>query len=63
MENYESLKALVLGAEEDAHKFFVKKNSAAGTRLRKTMQEIKGLSQDIRNQVTNIKNADKGKLN
>lgn len=59
MENYESLKALVLGIEEDAHKFYVKKNSAAGTRLRKQMQEIKGLAQDIRNQVTNIKNNSK----
>lgn len=57
MENYESLKTLILGIEEDAHKFFVKKNSAAGTRLRKQMQEVKGLAQDIRNQVTNIKNA------
>jgi len=42
---------LIASADADADKFYNKGNSAAGTRLRKTMQEIKGAAQDIRNSV------------
>lgn len=59
MENYTKLKDLVASIEADADKFFNNGNSAAGTRVRKGMQEIKVLAQDIRNEVTEIKNSAK----
>ena len=36
---------------EEFEKFFVKGNKTAGTRIRKWMQEIKKLSQEVRNDV------------
>ena len=52
MENYNKLKDLVASIEADADKFFNNGNSAAGTRVRKGLQEIKTLAQDIRNDIT-----------
>ena len=40
----------------DAEKF-VEGNNSAGTRVRKSMQNIKGLAQSIRQEVQAIKNA------
>lgn len=57
MEKLEELKALLIGAEADAEKFYNKGNNAAGTRLRKAMQEAKVIAQDIRVNVTETKNA------
>jgi len=59
MENYTKLKDLVASIEADAEKFFTNGNSAAGTRVRKGLQEIKTLSQEIRNEVTAKKNGAK----
>ncbi|TJZ61220.1 histone H1 [Sphingobacterium olei] len=59
MENYTKLKELVASIEADADKFFNNGNSAAGTRVRKGLQEIKTLAQDIRNEVTEKKNTGK----
>jgi len=42
--------------KDDFEKFFIRSNKTAGTRIRKMMQEIKGLSQDIRNDVQTYKN-------
>ena len=56
MKNYNKLKELVQGAEADFEKFYEKGNAAAGTRVRKAMQEMKGLAQDIRQEVTAKKN-------
>lgn len=56
MENYIKLKELVASIEADADKFFNSGNSAAGTRVRKGLQEIKTLAQDLRNEVTAKKN-------
>ena len=58
MELYEELKKLVENLEEDATKFYVKNNKAAGTRVRKGSQEIKNLCQDIRVDVSNKKNSE-----
>jgi primosomal protein N'' len=55
MEKFQSLKALVATAETEAEKFYNKGNGAAGTRLRKTLQEIKTTAQAIRNEVTEKK--------
>lgn len=41
--------------EEDFEKFFVKGNKAAGTRIRKVMQEIKKIAQEIRTDVQTYK--------
>lgn len=56
MKNYEKLKELVATSEADFEKFYAKGNAAAGTRVRKVMQEMKNLAQDIRKEVTEIKN-------
>jgi hypothetical protein len=56
MEKFNELKELVASIEADAQKFYDKGNSAAGTRLRKGLQDIKNLSQAIRVSVSEIKN-------
>jgi len=61
MENYNQLKSLVLSIEEDADKFFSGNNAAAGTRVRKGLQEVKTLAQNLRNEVTAKKNEGKEK--
>lgn len=47
LETYEQLKAAVAAAEEDVRKA-AGGNKAAGTRVRKHMQEIKNLAQAVR---------------
>lgn len=42
---------------EDAAKFEEKGNGAAGTRVRKAMQTIKTLAQDVRNHISDAKKA------
>ncbi|UOQ70843.1 hypothetical protein MUN79_19450 [Hymenobacter cellulosilyticus] len=60
MSNYSQLKDLVLSLESDFEKFYDKQNSAAGTRVRKGMQELKNLAQTIRTEVQNAKNSAAG---
>ena len=57
MEKLNQVKALVSQIETDAHKFYDKGNSAAGTRLRKSMQALKVLAFEIRKEVTTRKHA------
>ena len=45
---YEELKAKINEIEEDVKKFYEKENKAAGTRIRKAMQEVKALAQKVR---------------
>ena len=42
------LNEVLTGIQEDAEKFDTKGNKAAGTRVRKAMQTVKGLAQDVR---------------
>ena len=56
MQKFEDLKSLIASLENDADKFYVKGNSAAGTRLRKGMQELKNMAQQIRAEVQEVKN-------
>jgi hypothetical protein len=56
MEKFNQLKELIASIEADADKFFNKGSKAAGTRVRGGMQEIKALAQEIRNEVTALKN-------
>ena len=53
MEAYERLKKLVAEVEEDVKKA-AGGNKAAGTRVRKAMQEIKNAAQDIRVKVLEV---------
>jgi hypothetical protein len=57
MNRFDELKNLVMSLEGDFDKFYNKQNQAAGTRVRKGMQDLKVLAQDIRLQVQNVKNA------
>jgi len=52
MDKFNQLKDLVAGLEEDATKFYDKNNKAAGVRLRKGLQDIKTLSQALRQDVS-----------
>jgi tripartite-type tricarboxylate transporter receptor subunit TctC len=56
MEKFTKLKELVAAAEADAGKFYSAGNSAAGTRTRKAMQDLKNLAQEIRTEITEKKN-------
>ena len=58
MNNFPKLKELVMGLEDDFEKFYDKKNAAAGTRVRKGMQDLKNIAQEIRLEVQNMKNTD-----
>jgi hypothetical protein len=59
MQQFNDLKSLLEGLEGDADKFFNKGNSAAGTRVRKGLQDLKNLSQDLRLKIQAKKNAEK----
>lgn len=48
MNKYNQLRELVASLEDDFTKFYDKGNKAAGTRVRKGMQDVKKLAQDIR---------------
>jgi O-glycosyl hydrolase len=54
MEAFEKLKALVVQAEPDVMKVD-EGNRAAGTRVRKFMQEIKGAAQEVRIKILEAK--------
>ena len=57
MEKFEDLKTIIESMSEDVAKFDDKGNKAAGTRVRKAMQEVKNLAQDLRKDVQAKKNA------
>ncbi len=50
LETYEQMKNLVTSIEDDIRKA-AGGNKAAGTRVRKLMQEIKNLAQDLRKSI------------
>lgn len=54
---YSQLVSLVEELEQDFSAFYEKGNKAAGTRIRKGMQELKSMAQDIRVDVQEKKNA------
>ena len=57
IEKYNELKSLIEGLDSDADKFFNKGNNAAGTRVRKGLQDVKNLAQTIRLEIQDAKNA------
>ena len=56
MKKFDELRDLVMSLEADFQKFYDKGNQAAGTRVRKGMQDLKNLAQHIRVEVQDIKN-------
>ncbi|NOT02618.1 MAG: histone H1 [Phycisphaerales bacterium] len=54
MEAYERLKQLVEASQEDVAKA-AGGNKAAGTRVRKAMQDIKSTAQDVRKKVLEVR--------
>ena len=57
MNRYEQLYSVLMSVQDDFRKFYDANNKAAGTRVRKGMLELRKLSQDIRKEVQEIKNA------
>jgi hypothetical protein len=56
---FNQLKDLIHSLEDDFEKSYDKHNAAAGTRVRKGMQELKNHAQAIRLEVQNMKNSSK----
>ena len=56
MKRFEELRDLMNSLEADFEKFYDKSNSAAGTRVRKGMQDLKNKAQEIRLEVQDMKN-------
>jgi hypothetical protein len=56
MGKFNEVQNLVNSLEGDFEKFYDKGNNAAGTRVRKGMQALKTMAQDIRVEVQNKKN-------
>jgi membrane protease subunit (stomatin/prohibitin family) len=56
---FNELKDLIIGLEDDFEKSYDKGNAAAGTRVRKGMQDLKNMAQEIRLEVQNQKNSSK----
>lgn len=57
MEDYETLKRLVKEIEDDVLKA-EGGNKAAGTRVRKAMQEIKNVAQEVRKKVLTLRESE-----
>ena len=55
MAKYDDLRNYVAGLEKDFTAFYDKGNKAAGTRVRKAMQDLKQMAQEIRTEVQNKK--------
>jgi Histone H1-like protein Hc1 len=59
-DKYTQLVEFVKNMEVDVEKFYVKGQAAAGTRVRKALSELKKMSQDMRNEVQELKAERKG---
>jgi len=60
MDKLNQIKQYLNTLDEDFTKFFEKGNNAAGTRVRKAMQELKKMANDVRASVQEKKATDKG---
>lgn len=58
MARFDELKSMVDDMEKDFHAFYDKGNKAAGTRVRKGMQDLKKVAQDIRVEIQDMKKED-----
>lgn len=55
MSKYDDLKNILAGMEADIIKFYEKGNHAAGTRIRKQLQDLKRAANDMRVEIQEIK--------
>jgi hypothetical protein len=55
-DRFNELRDFVNDLERDFNQFYQKSNKAAGTRVRKAMQDLKKMAQDIRVEVQDKKN-------
>lgn len=55
-QSYQDLLNHLKEMETDIQKFYEKGQAAAGTRIRKGLSELKKKSQDMRNEIQNVKN-------
>ena len=51
METFEKIQQLLDQVKPDLQKFLEKENSSAGTRVRKSMQDLKKLAQQLREEI------------
>jgi hypothetical protein len=58
MKRFDQIRDLVMSLEGDFEKFYDKGNQAAGTRVRKGMQDLKNLAQEIRVEIQDKKNTE-----
>ncbi len=56
MNKYQELHDLVTSLQDDFEKFYDKKNKAAGTRVRKGMQDLAVWAKAVRTEVQSMKN-------
>lgn len=56
MEKFNELKTMIEELETDAIKFYEKGNNAAGTRIRKVLQDLKKKAQELRVEIQEQKN-------
>jgi hypothetical protein len=52
MEKFNELKTIITNIEEDMVKFGEKGNKAAGVRVRKALQTVKELAQELRKEIS-----------
>lgn len=57
MNPYKEILALVKSLEDDFDKFYDKANGAAGTRVRKGMQDLKNIAHEVRKEIQDKKNS------
>ncbi|GAB4296922.1 MAG: hypothetical protein Kow0098_20590 [Ignavibacteriaceae bacterium] len=55
MDKYQQLLQAVHDLEADFQKFYLKEQSAAGTRVRKGLSDLRKLCQDIRKDIQDVK--------
>ena len=55
MEKFNELEALVASMKDDITKFYEKSNKAAGVRVRKSLQDVKAIAQEIRVEISEQK--------
>jgi len=56
MNEFEAIKSMLMSLDKDFEKFYDKGNNAAGTRVRKGLQDLKNKCQEIRLEVQDRKN-------
>lgn len=58
MNKYQELENLVASLKDDFEKFYDKQNKAAGTRVRKGMQDLTVFAKQTRTEVQEMKNSE-----